>query len=392
MSAVSPQPLNFVIVTDPGPDPDDVKVIAGAAFLHSMGVINVKAVICNGGGQAYERAKLGKAVVRLCAQPDIRVGIGSAGVDRDPLGHEYDLDGWDAVAKDDLEDGKALFLSVLREAAPKSLIVQCQAALTDVADMMKEDGDLFLEKVHRVSIMGGLQRPSSEAAPSLDADEMWKLYEADTAQNNVFDMDAARFVYDFCLARSLQMHIVGRDAVPMLPMSVATSHAKKHADSDLLRYLGEAQSRGLVQLWAKVCSGTELPARCSKEWFFVTFCGVSEERYRAEHADLDAQCNIVEYLHGSVKPYDVVSFMTNIPSQAEHFDFESAEVTIGDAKHYFFLKPSQAIDTDAVSIFLSEVFEDVGVVGKAVESCFGLTKKRGKKSGRRGGRCGCAIS
>lgn len=113
---------------------------------------------------------------------------------------------------------------------------------------------------------------------------------------------------------------------------------------------------GLVGLWSKVVSGTGLPARCNKEWYFLTFCGVTKEQYHAEieHLDVIADIDIAQHLQGSrptadarvrtrrvqqplplplpqlsalshanavlpvlqklgnVKPYDVVCFMLNL--------------------------------------------------------------------------------
>ena len=56
-------------------------------------------------------------------------------------------------------------------------------------------------------------------------------------------------------------------------------------------------------LWLNLCTG-KLPARCTKEWFFETFCGVSPVEFaaRALH-ELGANVSIQEYLRGGyVKP------------------------------------------------------------------------------------------
>ena len=53
----------------------------------------------------------------------------------------------------------------------------------------------------------------------------------------------------------------------------------------LMKYLYDAQTLGLVGLWNKVCT-FELPERCTKEWYFTTFCGCSAQEYRFLYAHL----------------------------------------------------------------------------------------------------------
>ena len=126
-----------------------------------------------------------------------------------------------------------------------------------------------------------------------------------------------------------------------------------------------------------------LPPRCNKEWFFTTFCGVSAEEYRDQHAGVGAEANIANYLNGSVKPYDVVSFMTNLPGWTRYFDFESAAVDVNGTRHSFFLSSEQKIEASAVAEFLGSVFADVGKLGEA-GSQPGLAKQGKSKM--------CAIS
>ena len=71
-----------------------------------------------------------------------------------------------------------------------------------------------------------------------------------------------------------------------------------------MRYLASAQFLGLEGLWQKLCAGL-LPARCSKEWYFATFCGVPESQFDpVTHGSLTGDAPIVEFLNGFVKPYD----------------------------------------------------------------------------------------
>jgi hypothetical protein len=123
--------------------------------------------------------------------------------------------------------------------------------------------------------------------------------------NNLFDRGAAEALYDFCFeaAPALGLHVVSRFAVPLLPMRLARSFATR-TDCPVMRYLADAQSLGLVGLWQRLCAG-QLPARCSKAWFFETFCNVSPADFQRLDASgaLGPAVDIRAHLNGFVKPY-----------------------------------------------------------------------------------------
>ena len=75
-SAVKPDGCNLIIVTDPGPDPDDVKALLTAAVKHRHGDIRLLGVVANGGCQARQRAQLARALLNLLECEDIPVGVG----------------------------------------------------------------------------------------------------------------------------------------------------------------------------------------------------------------------------------------------------------------------------------------------------------------------------
>jgi len=337
-----------LIVADPGPDPDDVKVLLVASTLQRRGEISICGVVANGGHQAHQRAVLAKAILRAAGAGEVRVGVGSAGKFYEPKPHEYRFDGCANVREEDLEDGAALIRNVLNEAEPRSIIVQCQSGLTDIADVMREEKDLFLAKVAKVSVQGGLN-PSDD--PSKGA------WVPDSSANNVFDMEAADFLYNFCIRHQMTMHVVHGNAVPPLPMTLARSFTQKGCPA--MEYLNDAQRMGLIGLWQNVCKGGIMPARCTKEWFFTTFCGVDAATYAEKYRDLDIDCNIEEHLNGSVKPYDLIAFLSILPTWRSTFPFERAKVNVNGGEHFFFLTKELALDSKVVFDFLSQIFAEV---------------------------------
>ncbi|KAG8460299.1 hypothetical protein KFE25_011790 [Diacronema lutheri] len=273
----------LLLVTDPGPDPDDVKALLVAASLHRDSHISLRAVVANGGGQPRARAALARCLLDHLGLCDVPVGVGSHGVPYDAQPHEYALHGYEHVDAAALPDGAQLMLDALRDAAPKSVLVALISSLRDFADLLLAQPQLVIAKL-------------------------------------------------------------------------AKSFAERTHDP-VMRYLADAQFLGLQGLWRKLCDG-QLPPRCSKQWFFETFCGVDRKtmELRGLHA-LGADADIVAQLNGTVKPYDVIALMSVLPSYAPLFArFESARFTHGGVTHLLLLRPDHAVEIQAVLHLLRDSY------------------------------------
>lgn len=215
------------------------------------------------------------------------MGIGTVGKDYAPRPHEYEIVGFDvAAARPFLQDGAQLLMRTLHASAPGTLAIVCISSLRDLADAIAADPELVVSRVKLVAIQGGLEREAGS--------ERWR---ADASVNNGFDMDAAQRVYDFCFARRVPMTVTSRHAVPVLPMQLAKSFATR-TKCPVMSYLADAQFKGLEGLWSKLCEG-KLPERCSKQWYFETFCGVGKAQFEANGCDsFDASIDIVSHLNG----------------------------------------------------------------------------------------------
>lgn len=250
----------------------------------------LRVVIANGGQQALLRAKLALCVLDHVGVTDVPVGVGSAGKEYSAQSHEYRLEGFDEVDEARLHDGGPLLLSTLEDAAPRSLTLVLISSLRDIADVMGSHAQLFIEKVASVTVMGGLE-------PDKDAPFGWV---PDSSVNNGFDEEAAEVVYDFCFRWRVPMTVISRHAVPMLPMQLARSFAER-TNCEVLRYLASAQFLGLEGLWQKLCAG-KLPPRCTKQWYFETFCGVDEVAFaESGYECLGADVDIVQHLNGCAR-------------------------------------------------------------------------------------------
>lgn len=199
----------LVLITDPGPDPDDCKVILVLAVAHLKGQIRLVAVVANGGAQATDRARLARCLLDHVEAYDVPVGIGSAGIPTEAQPHEYALPRYADVDPSCLLDGAELIRRALLDAPRKSVRLLCISSLRDAADLLERSRELVLSRVERIVIQGGMER-----------DETNSTWVADTAVNNSFDMEAANAVYSACQQTGLPMTVVSRFAVPLLPMQV----------------------------------------------------------------------------------------------------------------------------------------------------------------------------
>lgn len=283
--------MEVLIVTDPGPDPDDVKALLVLAIAHKRGQLRLRGVVANGGHAAAARAALARCVLDHVGEPSIPVGIGSPGRPHPAGAHEYLISGFDRVDPGRLEEGAALILRELRAARPRSVTILLISSLRDFADIIGAYPALVLAKVAEVAVQGGLEADAH-------APHGWR---PDSSVNNEFDREAAAEVYNFCFEHALPLVVLSRLAVPMLPMQLARSFALRY-QSHVMRYLADAQFLGLAALWQKLCAG-ELPARCTKQWYFDTFCGVGAAEFDdKDFAALGPDADIVPHLNGRVKP------------------------------------------------------------------------------------------
>jgi hypothetical protein len=251
-------------------------------------------------------------------------------------------------------------LGILRKAEDNEITIQIQAGFTDVAMLIAAAPELFKHKVGLVSAQGGLQRTSTGEGGLSGSG-----WEPDNAQNNAFDEDASSKVYSFCFEHNIPMHVVGRNAVPALRMTLAGEHLQKPA-SPAMQYLYECQTKGLLGLWMNICRSQAaretggkgiLPERCTKQWFLSTFGAMEPEDFvKGGFADQGESFDIEPHLKGTVKPYDVVTFMTLFDEARDWFDFDATEVHIGRTVHHFWLAPQHMCDIIDVESTLSRAF------------------------------------
>jgi hypothetical protein len=198
------------------------------------------------------------------------------------------------------QDGQHVMRAAYESVEAQSLSLLCIASLTDVATFLRQHEGLFRAKTREVVIMGGVNPPLTPQAPAPgDAEAVTgELLTPDTAHNNEFDRDSARYVYQQCQLLGIPLVVVSRQTGSVRPARLALGAPTLPKQSryacpvpreiyDSLGAVGHpvgvrlhhVQRQTIEQLWRRACSAPAspqragLPERCDRSWFLGVFCG-----------------------------------------------------------------------------------------------------------------------
>ena len=317
-----PEPYPMIIFTDPGQDLDDELTLTLLASLVTRRFVRVLAVVCNL-GPALPRARLAKGMLTRLGLGDIPVAAGTDG------GRSDHKDGFSESAssylagEDELEpSADKLLTRVLSAEADQSVLVLCISSLSDAWRLVQREESLFARKVHSVTIMGGVELsdevlntspPQRPGAPAAAAEDI--LLVPDTANNNTFDMEAARGFYRKVQSLSIRLNVCTRFSAYGCPMPRKVYDAMAATGSPIARRLMDVQRTSIEDLWRRCnATGAErlgLPERCNKPWYCKTFLkGAGEDRRGDESIwDLVQQFNF----------YDVLALVYAVPHLSWRF-------------------------------------------------------------------------
>ena len=274
---VSPQQLStadlmskgtpVIVFTDIGRDVDDEMALVLLSALKRKCLLNPIAVIATLSPQ-QDRAHLARGSLDTMGMADVPVGVGGRGGVADGVELEvYEAD-HSSSSPSIYESGMELVYQALSSVPHKSAQILCLASLSDMALLMQEHEDLFIDKVKEVVVMGGVM-------PMDSGDTLIP----DTAYNNNCDLPAAKFVYQQCQELGVPTVTLSRWAAygcPIRPKLMDELSKTKHVVAANIR---RKSKDSLDQLWNKVIlpmddpKREKLPSRCDVKWFYKTFCG-----------------------------------------------------------------------------------------------------------------------
>lgn len=310
--------IPLIVVTDPGQDMDDEMAMILMAHLAAEGMVRPLAVVSNL-MPADKRALLARGSLDVLGLQHVPVGEGSdGGSDKHTDTFSESIKklglGYLPSTKDRIWPGQELLHKAMIQAFPKSITVLLISSLTDMAEYIGKNEDMFVKKVKRVVIMGGVE------VFNPDDDRLIP----DTAQNNSFDIGAAEFLYQKCQDLGVATTTLSRHAAYAAPVPRRIyDEMCEHTTNPIAKRLRAAQQASIEKLWQRASAvGDErqgLPARCDKEWFCNTFC-------KGEGSDRTGEDSIWD-LVASFNMYDPMALLACVPAICDkYYDIISLEV------------------------------------------------------------------
>lgn len=233
-----PEPYPMLIFTDPGQDLDDEVTLILLAHLAKLQYVRVIGVVaCM--HPAMARGELAKGMLKRLGMPECRVAAGSTGGCTDH-NDKFRASAQSYMASpDEVEtDWQAMCTDVLSKEENQSVVVLCISTLTDTCALMMEQEELFRQKVHSTTIMGGVEIgndketeeriaahfASDAVSPAFrkqfedmtrdaqNAGHPYHIVMPDTANNNTFDMESAINLHIKLQLLHMRLNVITRHA------------------------------------------------------------------------------------------------------------------------------------------------------------------------------------
>jgi len=296
----------IIVVSDPGQDLDDEMALVLLRALIEEGLVNCEAVICNL-QPANRRALLARGTLDCLGLQHVLVGVGTDG------GSNNHLDTFANSAQHympqemELIDGQLLLHQLYASAPLGGVHLLLISSMTDAARFVRENEALFVQKTQSVTIMGGVE--------PFDVDDGLPLV-PDTANNNTFDMSAAKELYTRCQDLRVPLVILSRYAAYACPMPRDIYDDMAWTGHPIGLRLQTTQRQSIEGLWQRAASEDDekrmgLPQRCNKQWFCSTFC---------KGRGLDRTCDeSIWDLVVSFNMYDPLALMACVPDLRRRF-------------------------------------------------------------------------
>ena len=145
------------------------------------------------------------------------------------------------------------------------------SSLKDAAIFIRDNENLFIQKVREVVIMGGVELPIMDENP----------LKPDTAHNNQFDTTAADFIWKRLQELSVPIVCTTRHCAYAAQVPRGIYDQLALTGSPIGVHLRQKQRDSIEGLWQRAVSGGSarngLPSRCNKAWFQKAFCGGNPE-------------------------------------------------------------------------------------------------------------------
>jgi hypothetical protein len=311
---------NIVIIGDFLKDLDDEHALVGASELHRQKKINLLGVIGNL-APASLRARGAKGTLSQLGLSNIPVGIGTPVFETKSYPYESNIPYLADISEVE-PDGQAMLSRIL--SSHKNITLALISGLTDAANLLRNQRDLFTHNIKQVVIMGGVE--TQEDTVKLTNG----FLTPNNANNNSFDMNSATYLYQTLQTLEVPTITVTREVAYVAQVPFSIYDQMEATRNPIGICLKSRQKPALQHLWEAAISprgsslrGT-LPDDRDRDWFIRVFCGGNIPNELINN-------DIWPYV-SSFNLYDPTALYAAVPEIANRF-YKPTEVTIGNIRH-----------------------------------------------------------
>ena len=310
---------NVLIITDVNKDPDDLITLIMAAALHKRGKMNLLGVLTTSGDETatLNRAMYAKGILNsLNLNVPVCAGSGKqykTDIERESMNlfvNTSEVRKYMGAGPDVERKPREFLTRIFEQAQDKNISLLCVAGLTDIARFVITDKRLFLDKIDKIAIMGGIYlSPSGKV----------KL---DEAYNNMCDFSAAEVVRKFSVEQNIKTVVINRDAVRKVPVDFEFYRTMLAGEHPVGVHAYNIQFAAFESMIKSVQDGTNIK-RHTIEWFFKTFTTIQTEDYKKfRNADPALIVNMID----RINLYDPLTLMALLEDEfAELFAYTQHE-------------------------------------------------------------------
>jgi inosine-uridine nucleoside N-ribohydrolase len=300
------------VITDPGRDQDDEDVLVMLNRAVRLGILECLGVVANL-RPSQMRARLARGTLNILGLKDVPVGFGSGFEMLHDDGLAYEFRAGYLAGENEVVSGYQMIRSTFERAPKGGIVLTLISQLTDAAAVLRNEPELFCDKVRRVVIMGGVVAEGD--VPKLD--EQGRLIPDPEAQNHKFDLASTEYLYRELQNRGIPITVLSRHAAAAAKVTRAVYDEMADTGHPVGLRLHDAQLNAIEELWRRAnlpgdhVSRLGLPARCDRAWFCKAFCGGEGQEVAAD---------------GSIWPfvktfmlYDPCTLLAAMPGLREYF-------------------------------------------------------------------------
>jgi len=262
------------MVGEIGTDADEAAAAIIACYAVREGWFELLAFVGNH-IRSLERAENAKQIFTALGLGDVPVGMGERGFGSSSVLSEDDPRYLAHPTK--IGHGRTVLKWTLEHSEDNSVVLVLNSGFTDAVWLWMDDPGLFLRKVCRVVIMGGIEMDGDLPKLSAEGFLVPNIGKGGAANNN-FDPGATLHIYDAMQRHGVPMIVTTRFAAYGCKMPYSIFEAMGATGSPIGARINEQQATRLRELWTKANADIgsfergDLPARCDRNWFVNTFC------------------------------------------------------------------------------------------------------------------------